>query len=216
MQKLLALIVLVVLAVGCNEGTKQDEAGQRIYTIREVVPIDQTLVECFPVVLKGKLDVEIRPQVGGQIIRLAVDEGKQVKRGELLFVIDPVQFQEAVNVAQAAVEVARTGVATAELTAANNRQLAHEKIIGATALQTSENALASAKARLAQAEAQLTSAKKQLSFTRIVSPTDGVVGSIPFRVGSLVSPSTPTPLTIISDISQMYAHFSITEHQLLA
>ncbi|CCY09473.1 efflux transporter RND family MFP subunit [Porphyromonas sp. CAG:1061] len=112
--------------------------------------------------------------------------------------------------------VAESQVATAELTAKNNRQLASENIIGDYALQSSENQLATAKASLASAKAQLASAQKQLSYTRVVSPTDGVVGSIPYRVGSLVSPQMPQPLTSVSDISEMYAHFSITERQFLA
>ena len=78
-----------------------------------------------------------------------------------------------------------------------------------------ENSLLSSKAVLAQANAQLISAEKNLSYTRVSSPSDGVVGSIPFRVGSLVSPSIATPLTTVSDISEMYAYFSMTERQLL-
>ena len=68
---------------------------------------------------------------------------------------------------------------------------------------------------LAQAKAQLTNAEKNLSYTQVTSPVNGVMGKVPFRVGSLVSPSMTTPLTTVSDISEMYAYFSMTEKQLL-
>ena len=143
------------------------------------------------------------------------DEGSSVQKGQTLFVIDPVQYEEAVNVAKAAVEVAKANVATAELTAKNKRQLEQKNIISKFDLQTAENALASSEAALAQAKAQLTNAEKNLSYTQVTSPVNGVMGKVPFRVGSLVSPSMTTPLTTVSDISEMYAYFSMTEKQLL-
>lgn len=185
------------------------------YPVTVLSPTNVELKSSYPAVIKGKQDIEIRPQVSGIITRLCIDEGSAVRKGQTLFIIDPVQYQEAVNAAQAAVNVASSNVATAQLTAENKRELAKNNIIGAYELQTAENALASSKALLAQAKAQLISAKKNLSYTKVTSPSNGVVGTIPYRVGSLVSPSTPTPLTTVSDISEMYAYFSMTERQLL-
>lgn len=212
------------LASGCAGRAGKDQAGGSgansgqagEYPVMTVMTSSVPVENRYPATLKGKLDVEIRPQVSGQIVRLAVDEGASVRRGQTLFVIDQVQFQEQVNAARAAVRVAETSVATAQLTVDNNRLLADKNVIGAYAMQTSENALATAQAQLAQAKAQLVSAQKNLSFTNISSPTDGIVGSIPFRVGSLVSPSMAQPLTTVSDISEMYAYISLTERQLLA
>lgn len=221
-MRLIGLVALAVAALlplsGCDtkKGGQGQQADGTTYTVRELKEQQITLPSIYPATLRGKLDVEIRPQVAGPITQVAVDEGAKVHKGQLLFVLDQVQFQEAVNAAKAAVAVAESQVATAELTAKNNRQLASENIIGDYALQSSENQLATAKASLASAKAQLASAQKQLSYTRVVSPTDGVVGSIPYRVGSLVSPQMPQSLTSVSDISEMYAHFSITERQFLA
>ena len=133
-----------------------------------------------------------------------MDEGSVVKKGQTLFVIDPVQYEEAVNVARAAVKVAEAGVATAALTAENKKMLAQKNIISQYELQTAENTLAQQKANLAQAEAQLINAEKNLSYTQVSSPVDGVIGKIPYRVGSLVSPSMTTPLTTVSDNSKMF------------
>ena len=216
-------LMAALIVVGCSgkgaqgRGGKPGAGGQPgeypTFTVSaSSVPVEDR----YPATLKGKLDVEIRPQVSGQIVRLAVDEGARVRKGQTLFVIDQVQFQEQVNAASAAVRVAESNVATAKLTVENNRQLADNNVIGAYAMQTSENALATAEAQLAQAKAQLVSARKNLSFTNITSPTDGIVGSIPFRVGSLVGPTMAQPLTTVSNISEMYAYISLSERQLLS
>ena len=165
--------------------------------------------------IRGRQDIEIRPNVSGFITKLCVDEGATVKKGQTLFIIDPVQFEEAVKVAEANVNVAKAAVATAQLTADNKRELARKNIISEYDLQMAENTLASQKAALAQAEAQLTNAKKNLSYTQVTSPSNGVVGEIPYRVGSLVSPSMATPLTTVADNSEMYVYFSLNEKELL-
>lgn len=108
-----------------------------------------------------------------------------------------------------------SGWRSAQLTADNKRELARKNIISSYDYQMAENALASQKAALTQAEAQLVNAEKNLSYTKVVSPVDGVMGSIPFRVGALVSPTSATPLTTVSDISEMYVYFSMTEKELL-
>lgn len=214
-----AMFALGASLVGCDkQGDKRGKGGNEgvVYTVREIKWQDITLPIEYPAKIKGKLDVEIRPQVSGIITKVLVDEGAKVRQGQTLFVLDQVQYLEAVNAAKSAVAMAEAQVATAELTAKNNRQLASEDIIGDYALQASENQLATAQASLATAKAQLASAQKQLSYTNVVSPTDGIVGSIPYRTGSLVSPQMAQPLTSVSDISEVYAHFALTERQYLA
>lgn len=220
-HKLLAYTALLLLALStlaCSSQSKnQHHASQEPseYPVLAVSPLSVTTESEYPTTVRGKLDVEIRPQVSGQIVRLAVDEGMKVRKGQLLFEIDPVQYRERVNAAEAAVKVAESTVATAQLTVNNNTQLSEGNVIGPYTLQTSENALLTAKAGLAQAKAQLVAAQQSLAFTRVTSPTDGIVGSIPFRVGSLVSPSMAQPLTTVSDISEVYAHISLSERDLL-
>ena len=199
----------------CKKNAQQGGDMVMEYAVATLSSSDAELKSSYPAVIKGKQDIEIRPQISGFITRLCVDEGSVVRKGQVLFVIDAVQYEEAVNIARAAVNVAKANVATAQLTAENKRELAKSNIIGSYDLQTAENSLVSAKASLAQVNAQLVSAQKNLSYTRVTSPSNGVVGSIPFRVGSLVSPSGATPLTTVSDISEMYAYFSLTERQLL-
>lgn len=138
-----------------------------------------------------------------------------MRKGQALFTIDQVQYQAAVDQAQASVNAAKTAVANAQINADNNKALYDRNIISENTWQVSFNQLQQAKAQLAQAQAMLTNAKKNLSYTVVTAPSDGVVGTIPSREGSLASPSSVTPLTTISDNSEMYAYFSLTEKDLL-
>lgn len=211
----LLLPVVCVSLMACGGKQQANYQSTPDYAVITVQPQSVVLNSSYPATFKGRQDVEIRPNVSGFITKLCVDEGASVKKGQTLFVVDPVQYEEAVNVARAAVEVAKANVATAKLTTENKRELERKNIISKYDLQMAENTLASSEAALSQAKAQLVNAEKNLSYTNVISPVDGVMGKVPFRVGALVSPSTATPLTTVSDISEMYAYFSMTEKQLL-
>jgi len=183
------------------------------FAVRTLKTADTNLENTYPAVIRGKQDIEIRPKISGFITKLCVDEGSVVKKGQILFEIDDVQYAEAVNQAKAAVKVAKAGVATANLTYNNKIELKKEGIIGDYEMQTATNALESASANLAQANAALVAAKQNLDYCTIKSPSDGIVGSIPYRVGSLVSASVS--LTTVSNIEKMYVYFSMTEKDLL-
>lgn len=209
------IVAFGVTLFACSSKQQTGFGGVAEYAVITLKPQPVALSSSYPATIRGRQDIEIRPNVSGFITTLCVDEGATVRKGQTLFIIDPVQYEEAVNVARAAVNVAKANVATAQLTTDNKRELAKKNIISQYDLQMAENTLASQKAALAQAEAQLVNAEKNLSYTKVVSPSDGVVGTIPFRVGALVGPTTATPLTTVSDISKMYVYFSMTEKQLL-
>ncbi len=169
----------------------------------------------FPATLKGKTDIDIRPQVTGFITKVCVDEGQQVHKGQVLFQLDQVQFQAAVESAEAQVRLAETALSTAKLTAENKSKLLSKNIISEYEWQMADNALKQAQSQLAAAKAQLVSAKKNLAYTVVTAPSDGVIGSIPNREGSLASPSMVPALTTVSDNSQIYAYFSLNEKDIL-
>ncbi|WP_297450263.1 efflux RND transporter periplasmic adaptor subunit [uncultured Alistipes sp.] len=213
-----ALIVLGATLCAC--GQKQQHPGMMRggvpeYAVVSVEPSTVELSNVYPAQIRGRQDVEIRPNVSGFITKLCVDEGSVVRKGQVLFEIDPVQYQEAVNIAEASVNVAKASVGTARLTAENKRQLFGKNIISEYDMRMAENTLAQAEAQLAQAEAQLVNARKNLSYTKVTSPSNGVVGKVPFRVGSLVGPTSSVALTTVSDDSQMYAYFSLNEKEIL-
>ena len=214
-SRLVLLACCLALLSSCGQGDKSTGKAPE-FAVIAVETTTANLTNSYPATIKGKQDVEIRPMVSGFITKLHVDEGSVVRKGQVLFSIDPVQYQAAVNSAKAAVETAKAAVNTQELTVNNKRTLNQKNIISDYDLQMAENQLAQTKAQLAQAEAQEVNARNNLSYTEVKSPSDGVVGMLPYRAGALVSASIPQPLTTVSDNSNMYVYFSMTENQLLA
>ena len=182
----------------------------------KVEATDKELSTSYSATIRGRQDIDIYPQVSGTIEKLCVTEGQKVRRGQSLFIIDQVPYKAALKTAVANVEAARAALATAALTYNSNKELYAQKVVSEFSLKTAENAYLTAKAQLSQAEAQEISARNNLSYTEVKSPSDGVVGALPYRVGALVSASLPQPLTTVSDNSDMYVYFSMTENQLLA
>lgn len=203
------------LMTGCGGKQQMPQGGAPAFATMVLSPSSSELESTYPALIKGKTDIAIRPQVTGFITKVHVDEGQYVKKGQTLFTLDQVQFQAAVEQAQAAVNAAQTSVATAQLTADSKKQLYAKNIISNYEYQLADNQLQAAKAQLMQAQAALTNARKNLAYTVITAPSDGVVGVIPSREGSLASPSSAQPLTTVSDNSEVYAYFSLTEKDLL-
>lgn len=209
----LALVVIVVL-MGCNHPPK-DGHKQVVYTTSVVVPESRTLEQSYPTTIQGRQDVDVFAQITGRIVKVCVTEGQTVKKGQTLFVIDPVPFQAAYNTAKANVSEARAKLATARMNYEANQKLYNAKLIGRVEYRTSKNAFAQAQAQLEQRLAELQSAGNNLSYTKITSPSDGVIGMLPYHVGSMVSTSMQQPLTKVSDNAEMWAFFTMNETQLL-
>ena len=219
MRSMKSRIVLFAfcLALLSSCGNKGNDTGKvPEYAVQELQKSTANLTTAYPATIKGKQDVEIRPQVSGFITKLCVDEGASVRKGQVLFIIDPTQYEAAVRTAQAAVATAEAAVRTQQITVDNKRELNKKNIISDYDLSMAENTLAQSQAQLAQAKAQLTTARQNLSFTQVKSPSDGVINNIPYRLGALVSPSIATPMTTVSEIDEVYVYFSMTEKELLA
>jgi len=204
-----------MFATSCGGDQQQQQAPAPQIATMTVNLTDAENQSTYPATIKGKTDIDIRPQVTGFITKVMVDEGQHVRKGQTLFILDQIQYQAAVDNAQAAVNSAATRVKTAQMTADTKRQLLDKNIISSYEYQLADNDLQTARAGLAQAQSQLVNAKKNLAYTVVTAPSDGVVGSIPNREGSLASPSSAQPLTTISDNSKVYAYFSLTEKDLL-
>ncbi|MCM1521743.1 MAG: efflux RND transporter periplasmic adaptor subunit [Muribaculaceae bacterium] len=214
----LALFVSAAAMLPSCSGNKGQQMMQQQAPAIAVVTLspEQTdLPSTYPATIKGKTDIDIRPQVTGFITKVHVDEGQHVRKGQVLFTLDQVQFNAAVDQARAAVNSAQTAVNTAQMTADSKKALREKNIISEYEYQLAQNSLAQAKAQLANANAALVTAQKNLAYTTVTSPSDGVVGTIPNREGSLASPSSAQPLTTVSENSQVYAYFSLTEKDLL-
>ena len=215
MKRILYLALGAALVACSNDKSAGQGAGVSEYAVQTVATSTAELSTKYPATIKGVQDIEIRPKVSGNITRQLVDEGDFVQAGQVLFVIDPTQYQAAVDQAQAAVKVAKANVSTQQLTVANKKALLDKQIISQYDYDVAANTLLLYEAQLGQAQASLRSAKDQLSFCSVRATSAGVIGEIPYRVGSLVSASIPQPLTTVSNLDKMYAYFSMTEKQFL-
>ena len=215
-QKVLFLIAAVSLFLISCGGRKQGAGfNDNEYPVRTIESQGSSSETLYPATIRGVQDVEIRPKVSGFITKLLVKEGQRVTTGQLLFVIDSETYQATVRQAKAAVSSATAQLNTAKLTYDNSQKLFNSNVIGQYELQTAQNTYENAKAALAQAQASLASAKEMLSYCFVKSPVSGLVGSLPFKVGALVGPTSAQPLTTVSDNNTMEVFFSMTEKDVL-
>ncbi|MFI3268655.1 MAG: efflux RND transporter periplasmic adaptor subunit [Rikenellaceae bacterium] len=208
------LFATIFITTSC--GNVEEHAPQPVeYKLLTIENSELSLPSSYSAAIRGKQDIDILPQVGGYLSKVNVIEGDKVKKGDVLFVIEQAPYKAAYEAAKAGVEVAKAGVATAQLNYDNSLLLNQRKITSDSELQSFKNALTSAKAQLSLAKAQESSAKVNLDFTVIKSPSNGVVGKLPYRQGALVSASLAQALTTVSDNSEMYVYFSMNEKQVL-
>lgn len=202
-----------MLLSACGGATESGEAVE--YPILSVSTSNETLDKSYSATIRGRQDIDIYPQISGKITSVRVKEGEVVRKGQTLFVIDRVPYEAALRVAEANLAAAKVGVESAELEYNSTKELFANDVVSSYELQQSLNSLHSAQATLAQMEAQQIDAANNLSYTEVTSPSNGVVGTIPYREGALVSASMATPLTTVSDNSEMYVYFSMDENSLL-
>ena len=179
-----------------------------------VTKSDMVLEQSYPASIEGRQSVKIIPRVEGYLREVRVMEGQQVRRGQVLFVIDQAAYQAEVKAASANVEVARANLTKEQLNYDGSRGLNAHNVVSDHELRTAASSLAMAQAQLRQSEAQLETARANLSYTVLRSPSDGVVGSLPFRVGDYVGPSHGS-LTTVADSHEMFVYFSLTERDVM-
>ena len=163
----------------------------------------------FSAKMKGQNDVTVTPQVSGQLMKICVTEGQQVKKGQTLFIIDSRNAQLELEAAQANLQAALAQENSAKLEYESNKNLFEKKIVSSYMLNNSENSYKQAQASVAQARSAVNRAKVNLGFCTITATVPGIIGEIPVRVGDQVSPMTQ--LTMLSGNTTMYAEFSVTE-----
>lgn len=209
MKKMMMFAAIAATLVSCGGGGGRPQFGDNEFPVVTVGTSSADMQSTYPATIKGVQDVEIRPKASGFIMQINVKEGQTVGAGQVLFVIDNETAQQQVRLAQAAVNTAQQQCNTAKLTYENSQKLHESRVIGDFELQTSQNSYEVAQAQLAQAQASLASAKEQLSYCYVKSPAAGVVGTLPFKKGALVSSSNV--LTTVSNNSSMEVYFSVTE-----
>jgi len=208
MKKLLSisgLFVLILVLAGCgNEGESQAQAGApqaKPFPVTEVPQRTLTGYTTYPVKIEGIINSEVRAKVSGYITDVLVDEGQEVKKGQLLFKLETQSLNQDAAAAKANVNAAQVEVDKL-------KPLVEKNIISNVQLET-------AKAKLQQAQSSYNSVAANIGYANIKSPVDGYVGSIRLREGALVSPTSTQPLTTVSNISKIYAYFSMNETEYL-
>jgi membrane fusion protein (multidrug efflux system) len=176
-----------------------------------VSSVPATTYQYYTASLQGSRDIEIRPQVDGYINNIYVDEGARVKKGQLLFKIDPQPYLEQLNNANALYMAAKASLEDAEINVNKLVPLVENNVISEVQLKSAQAAYNVAKANVAQTSAAIQSARINLGYTSITAPANGYIGRIPYKMGSLVGRSTPDPLTVLSETKDVHAYFSMSE-----
>jgi membrane fusion protein (multidrug efflux system) len=224
-----ALLLVLLSAAACNSKKHDDEAGGpggkggkdggpqpiKDYPVLVVKPDTVTLFQDYPATIQGQQNVEIRPKVDGFVEAIYVDEGATVRKGQKLFHISAPQYEQEVRTARAGIKTAQADVDAARMGVEKVRPLVNKGIISKYQLEGAQYTLQAKLAALAQAQATLANALTNLGYTTITSPVDGVMGTIPNKIGSLVSSTSADPLTTISSTGNVYAYFSLSEKALL-
>ena len=212
-NKVLMFAAAMLLMAACGGGGGRPTFGDNEFPVTTVGTSSTSMQSTYPATIKGVQDVQISPKVQGFITQINVKEGQSVGAGQVLFVLDNATYQAQVRQSQASVNTAQAACNTAKLSFENAQKLFENKVIGDFELQSATNSYESAKASLALAQAGLASAKEMLSFCYVKSPAAGVVGTLPFKKGTLVN--TASVLTTVSNNSSMEVYFSLTEKDAL-
>jgi membrane fusion protein (multidrug efflux system) len=222
LRLLLLSLSLILMQVSCGKKETKTTGGPgaqanvvKDYPVLSIIPQSTTLFDDYPATVQGQQNIEIRPKIDGYIEKIYVDEGATVRKGQLLFYIRAPQYEQGVRTAQASINIAQADVNSASMQVNKVMPLVEKDIISKYELESAQFNLQARQAALSQARANLVNAQTNLGYTRVLSPVNGVVGLIPYKIGSLVSSNTAEPLTTVSNIGNIYAYFSINEKQAL-
>ena len=214
-KKLLCTALCLSALIGCTTREEEEHSQAQVYALQTIETQDVTLTKSYPASIRGCQDIRIIPRISGHLVKVNTIEGDKVRKGETLFVIDQVPYKAELESAEASVTVANAAVENAKLIYESKQLLFDKKVISSFDLQSAKNAYTSAKAQLTLANSKATFARNNLSYTSIKSPTNGVIGKLPYREGDYVSTATTDGLTMVSDNEIMYIYFSITERHLI-
>lgn len=195
-------------SVSSNSSQNENEIALPVYEVDTGTVI---LTKSFLGTVEGKINVEIRPQVGGELEEAYVDEGDYVQKGQKLFQINPQTFDQDLNQAVANENVEKAKLDNARLEVERLKPLVENEVISPVRLKKARSDYEVAEASLKQAAAEVANAKIKLGYTTIKAPVSGYIGRIPKRIGNLVNPGDKEPITVLTDVHEVYVYFSISE-----
>ncbi len=213
MKKIILLWGFALPFLACKEEVK-DDTGLSL-PVKSLKKDFAVTTFTYLGAIEGKVNVEIRPQVEGILEKIYIDEGDFVKAGQPIFLINELPYQEQVKNARANVEVERARLRNAEIELDRLQPLVDHEVISDVQLKTAQSHLEVAKASLARAQAQEATARINMGFTTIKAPVNGYIGRIPKRIGNLVAKNDNQPITVLSDIEEVYVYFTLSESDYL-
>ena len=210
------IIIAAVIFSGCSsaEGSQAPPPPPSL-PVLTISPSTATTYQEFSATVEGKTNVEIRPQVSGILDKIYVEEGSFVNAGQPLFKINDRPYGEEVNNASANVQAAKANLEKASIEVNRLQPLVENKVISDVQLKAAQAAYDAAKAQVTQAQAAGNNAGINLGYTLVKAPVNGFIGRIPFKVGALVGKGEAQPLTVVSDVKEMYAYFGMSENDFL-
>jgi membrane fusion protein (multidrug efflux system) len=213
-RTILTFLFLITFLTGCESKQEISASGAPEVDVTEVARRDVPIYTEWVAQLNGPNNAQITPRVQGYLLRQDYRDGFFVKKGQLLYEIDPTPFEAALAQAKAQVAVAVANLSNADTNVARDRPLAAQGAIPQKQLDTDVATQAASKAQLDASEAELTQAKLNLSWTKVYSPIEGTAGLTISQVGNLVG--TTTNMTTVSQVNPMWAYFSISESDYLS
>ncbi|MCX2477972.1 efflux RND transporter periplasmic adaptor subunit [Pedobacter sp. MC2016-15] len=212
--KLLVILILAAAFQSCSPGnTKTESNDVSAFPVIKLGKKDTSLAFNYVADIQSLQNVEIRSRVHGFIDKILVDEGQQVKKGQLLFQMNDKEYQIALSKSKSNLASARSSLEIAEVELERIKTLVQKKVISVSELTLGNARLTEAKAKVSEALAMVDEANQKLSYVSVRAPFDGVIDRLPFKTGSLVSEGAL--LTTVADNHQMYAYFDISENEYL-
>ncbi|MGS4346984.1 efflux RND transporter periplasmic adaptor subunit [Myroides odoratus] len=214
----LLMIGTLVAINSCNIGNSKTLDPRENAIALPIITIDTTTaitIKDYIGNIEGKINVEIRPQVEGTLDQIFVDEGAYVHEGQSLFQINPQPYREILNNMIATENVEKAKLKNAQLEIDRLKPLIDNEVIAEVQLETAKSNYEIARASLAKASAAVASAQINLDYTTIKAPVSGYIGRMPKRIGNLVSKGDKEPLTVLTDVSEVYVYFGMSESDFL-
>src|SRR5467141_3491592 len=210
---LILLSATVLVTAGCG-GPKAAPAPPSLEVeVASVLQKDVPIVSEWVATLDGYVNAQIEPQVAGYVIRQTYKEGSFVRKGQIIFQIDPRPFQALLDQAKAQLAQAQAQLGKTEMDVNRDTPLAKERAIAQSQLDNDVQANLAAKAAVQSSEAQVEQAQLNLGFTHVTSLFDGIAGIAQVQLGNLVNPSIV--LTSVSQVNPSKAYFPIREQEYL-
>jgi len=215
MRKLIYSLALLTI-YSCNSSQNgNNAAAPQTLPVLAIQSENATTYRDFNASVEGTKNIDLRPQVDGYLQKIFVDEGAHVHKGQLLFQIDDRPYREQLQNAKASLLSAKANLEAARINVDKLTPLIQNNLISDVQVKTAKAAYDAAKANVAQAEAIVNNAQINVGYTSITAQADGYIGRIPYKIGSLVSRSSPEPLTVLSEIENVYAYFSLSENDFI-